>query len=295
MKVFVTGASGWIGSAVVPRLIQSGHEVTGLARSEESAAKLRSMGALVERGSLDELDVLARASSSSDGVIHLAFIHDFTQMAASAEADRAAIGVIGESLKGSNRPLVIASGVLGLSQGRPATERDIPTFGLPRALNATATLQLADSGVRSSVVRLPPTVHGDGDQGFIATLIEIARHTGTSGYVGEGANQWSAVHRDDAATAFCLALERAAAGSVIHAVADEGVELRTIAETIGGRLRVPVASIPTEDLESHFGWMALLVALDGAASSSLTRENLGWEPVGPTLIEDLRQGHYFSR
>ncbi len=307
MRVFVTGASGWIGSAVVPELIGAGHQVVGLARSEASAAALTAAGAEVQRGGLDDLDVLGSAAAASDGVIHLAFKHDlaFTgDFAGAAEADRRAIQTLGDALVGSERPFLIASGTLGLAPGRVATERDMPDLdpattrltGGPalRAANAQMTLALASRGVRSSVVRLPPTNHGDGDNGFMATLVSIARDRGVSGYIGDGSNRWPAVHRLDSAHLFRLAVEDAPAGSALHAVADEGVPIRDIAAVIGRHLDIPVASIPPDDAGEHFTWLAGFLGLDSPASSALTRKLLGWRPVQPGLIADLDQGHYFA-
>lgn len=304
MRIFVTGASGWIGSAVVPDLIVAGHEVVGLARSEASAAALDAAGAKVERGTLDDLDTLRGAAAGSDGVIHLAFRHDIAfsgGFAAAASVDRRAIETFGEALAGSGRPLVIASGTLGLAPGRVATERDghdpgpAPAGGPEvRRANAELTLSFAANGVRSSVVRLPPTVHGDGDQGFMATLVAIARATGVSGYIGDGSNRWPAVHRLDAALLFRLALERAPAGSTLHAVADEGVPIRAIAEAIGRHLGLPVVPFSPEDAAGHFTWLAGLLSADSPASAPLTRELLGWRPAHPGLLEDLDEGHYFS-
>ena len=251
MRVFVTGASGWIGSAVVPELIGAGHQVIGLARSEASAATLAAAGAEVQRGTLDDLDRLQQAAAASDGVIHLAFKHDIAfsgDFQGAADADRRAVETFGEALAGSDRPFVIASGTLGVAPGRVATERDgqdpdpaLAAQGGPsiRLGTAQVTLALASRGVRSSVLRLPPTVHGDGDNGFMATLVGIARATGVSGYVGDGSSRWPAVHRLDAAHLFRLALETAPAGSVLHAVADEGVPVRAIAEVIGRHLTCP--------------------------------------------------------
>jgi nucleoside-diphosphate-sugar epimerase len=306
MRVFVTGASGWIGSAVVPELLGAGHQVVGLARSDAAAAAIGAAGAEVQRGGLDDLDTLGSAAAASDGVIHLAFKHDlaFTgDFEGAAEADRRAIQTLGEALVGSDRPFLIASGTLGLAPGRVATEREMPDLdsatrlltGGPaiRAANAQMTLALASRGVRSSVVRLPPTNHGDGDNGFMATLVSIARDKGVSGYIGDGTNRWPAVHRLDSARLFRVAVETAPAGSALHAVADEGVPIREVAEVIGRHLDVPVLSISPEDAGEHFTWLAGFLGLDSPASSALTRELLGWQPTHPGLIDDLDQGHYF--
>ncbi|HXQ54875.1 MAG TPA: SDR family oxidoreductase [Actinomycetes bacterium] len=292
MRVFVTGASGWIGSAVVPELIGAGHQVLGLARSDSSAAAIAAAGAEVLRGDLDDLDTLRAGATSSDGVIHLAFIHDFTRFEDSVSADARAIETMGAALEGSGKPLVIASGTPALP-GRVATERGEPAPGGPsagRAANAQAALDMAARGVRSSVVGLPRTVHGQGDHGFIARLIGIARDKGISGYVGDGSSRWPAVHVLDAAHLFRLAAEQAPAGSRLHAVGDEGVPVRDIAEVIGRHLNLPTASVPAED----FGWLGQILAVDQPASSALTRELLGWRPVQPGLIEDLDKGHYFG-
>ncbi|MER6330201.1 SDR family oxidoreductase [Streptomyces sp. NPDC001034] len=301
MRIFVTGASGWIGSAVVPELIGAGHQAVGLARSDASADALTAVGAEVVRGSLDDLDVLGAAAADSDGVIHLAFKHDVAfsgGFQSAAEADRRAVDVLTEALTGSDRPFVLASGLAGLAPGRVATERDMPvTEGdspiLIRGITAQAVLASAERGVRSSVVRLSPTCHGDGDNGFIASLVGIAREKGVSGYPGDGANRWPAVHRLDAARLFRLAVEKAPAGTVLHGAAEEGLPLREIAEVIGRRLNLPTASIGSEDLAGHFGWMSGFVGLDAAASSAATRTLLGWEPTGPGLLADLAEGHYF--
>lgn len=295
MRVFVTGASGWIGSAVVPELIGAGHEVVGLARSEPSAERLIEAGAKAHRGSLDDLDSLRDGAADADGVIHLAFIHDFSQFEASVGADRRAIETLGDALEGTGRPLVIASGLLGLAPGRVATETDMPGPDSPRAAAAATTLALAERDVRSSVVRLPPTVHGKGDKGFVPMLIATARRHGVSGYVAEGANRWSAVHRLDAARLFRLAVEKGPAASVFHAVGDEGVPTRAIAEVIGRHLDVPVTAIAPDDVVSHFGWIGPLFALDGAASSAQTEAQLGWRATQPGLVDDLDAGHYFEQ
>ncbi|MDX1893355.1 SDR family oxidoreductase [Mycolicibacterium sp. 050158] len=304
MRIFVTGASGWIGSAVVPELLGAGHQVVGLARSESSAEALLAAGAEVRRGSLDDLDVLAATARSVDGVIHLAFKHDiaFTgDFDTAVTADRTSIEALADALAGSDRPLVIASGTTGMAVGQVATEndgRDGPANAesglLGRQANARYVLALADRGVRSAVLRLPPTVHGDGDNGFVPKQIDVAREKGVAAYIGDGSNRWPAVHRSDAATLFRLAVEEAPAGSILHAVADEGVPMRDIAATIGRHLDIPASPITPEDAGAHFGWLAGFLALDVPASSALTRSLLDWHPTGPGLLEDLDQGHYFS-
>ena len=306
MRVFVTGASGWIGSAVVPELIGAGHQVTGLARSDASAAALTGAGAQVQRGTIDDLDVLREAAAASDAVIHLAFKHDIAFSGGfqdAADADRRAVETFAEALAGSDRPFLIASGTLGLSLGRPATERDGHDAETRAAMaegprtrweTAELALSLASRGVRSSIVRLPPTNHGDGDNGFMATLVSIARDKGVSGYIGDGTNRWPAVHRLDSAHLFRLALEKAPAGSTLHAVADEGVPIRDIADVIGRHLNVPVVSIAPEDAGEYFTWLGGFIGLDSPASSTLTRELLEWQPAQPGLIDDLDKGHYFS-
>ncbi|MBT1187761.1 SDR family oxidoreductase [Streptomyces sp. CJ_13] len=303
MRVFVTGASGWIGSAVVPSLIGSGHQVVGLARSDASAAALASAGAEVVRGTLDDLGILGETAAAADGVIHLAFKHDIAfsgDFPGAAEADRLGVQAMGEVLTGSGRPFVIASGTPA-EHGRAATEGDGrnpgrgPAVG-PQARAATSEwmLSLASRGVRSSVVRLPRTVHGAGDEGFVAALVRMARDKGVSGYFGDGTNRWPAVHRLDAADLFHRALEAAPAGSTLHAVADEGVPLRGIAEVIGRHLNLPVVSVSPADAGEHFTWLAPVLAADQPASSALTRELMGWQPTQPGLMEDLGEGHYFG-
>ncbi|MHA4816107.1 SDR family oxidoreductase [Streptomyces aculeolatus] len=301
MRVFVTGASGWIGSAVVPQLIEAGHQVAGLARSDRSAAALTAAGAEAVPGTLDDVDTLRGSAAASDGVIHLAFKHDiaFTgDFQGAADADRRTVEAIGEVLAGSGRPLVIASGTPALP-GHAVTERDGHTPGTAttgqdtRAATGELTLSLASRDVRSSVVRLPRTVHGEGDPGFVAGLVQIARDKGVSGHVGDGTTRWPAVHRLDAAHLFRLALEEAPAGTTLHGVADEGVQTRDIAAVIGRHLDLPVVSVAPEEAGDHFGWLAGILAVDQPASSALTRELLRWEPAQPGLIEDLDKGHYF--
>lgn len=302
MRVFVTGASGWIGSAVVPELLVHGHEVVGLARSDASAAALEQAGAEVVRGGIDDLDVLRHTASASDGVIHLAFKHDIAfsgDFAGATTSDSAAIETLGSALEGSGKPLFIASGVLGLvAPGQVGTEADghdlDPSAVGPvaRARNAELALSFAGRGVRSGTVRLAPTVHGAGDEGFMASIVGVAKETGVSAYVGDGSNRWPAVHRSDVARLYRLALDQAPAGSTLHGVAEEGVSLREIAEAIGRQLDVPVTSIDPSDAAAHFGWLGGFVGLDSLASSETTRQLLGWTPTGPSLLEDLDAGHY---
>jgi len=300
MRVFVTGASGWIGSALVPELIGAGHEVTGLARSGASAAALTATGAGVHRGSLDDTGGLREAAAASDGVVHLAFRHDFGDFAAGVATDLRAVETLGAALKGTGKPLVIASGTLlltGLAPGRLGTESIVPGpegSALPRVGSELAALGLAQRGVRTAVVRLSPTVHGPGDGGFLPRLIDIARDKGVAAYIGDGANRWPAVHRLDAARLFRLAVEKAPAGSVLHAAADEGLPFRDIAAAIGRHLDLPTASITPEEAEAHFGFLAMFAGLDNPTSSAATQELLGWRPAHPGLLADLDEGHYFA-
>jgi len=307
MKIFVTGASGWIGSAVVPQLLESGHEVVGLARSDASAQKLETAGAMVQRGDLDDPETLAKAANDCDGVIHLAFQHEIAfgqgDFAAAGAADRRAVEAMGTALAGSDRPFVLASGLGGLALGRPATEDDglvpsaVTRIAPPGIRQATAllTLSLRGIGVRSSVLRFAPTVHGDGDKGFIATYVGVAREKGESCYVADGAQRWPAVHRSDAAQLARLAVESAPAGTVLHAVGEEGVPFRDIAEAIGRGLGVPTRSIEPEDALEHFGRLGHFAGMDFPATALITKELLGWKATGPTLIEDLDEGHYFRQ
>ncbi len=293
MRVFVTGATGFIGSAVVAELIGAGHQVIGLARSDSSAQAVADAGAEVHRGSLDDVHSLRRAAETSDGVIHLAFHHDFNDFLSSAELDRTAIETLGGALAGSDRPLVVAGGILWLSPGKTLTEDRAAPPELPR-YSEKAALEFTDRGVRAAVLRLPPSVHGEGDHGFVPRLIEVARETGVSAYPGDGANRWPAVHRLDAALAFRLAVESAPAGAILQATDDEGVPVRAIAETIGRHLGLPVTSVDPEAAYDHFGWIGPLFSVDAPATSITTRELLGWRPTHSGLLDDLDAGHYFD-
>lgn len=295
MRVLVTGASGWIGSAVVPELLAAGHQVVGLARSDDAAAAVAAAGAEVRRGSLDDLDSLRAGAADSDGVIHLAFKHDFSDFAGAGRTERAAIEALGDVLAGTDRPFLFASGVAFATPGRAVTENDrVPYSGpdSPRGGAEALALGFASRGIRPVSLRFSPTVHGAGDHGFVSTLATVAQEKGTSAYVGDGANRWPAVHRSDAARLVRLALEQAPAGSVVHAVAEEGVPARAIAEAIGRGLGIPAVSVPAEDAAGHFGWIGAFFGLDIPASSALTRERLGWTPTGPELLADLDAGHY---
>ena len=302
MRVFVTGASGHIGSAVIPELLEAGHQVLGLARSEDSAAAVEALGSEVHRGDLDDLDGLSEAVAGTDGVIHLAFKHEAMRsgdFAGAIAADLSAIETIGAALEGSDKPFVSTSGTLMLAfagiTGRPGTEQDTIEAG-PRVEAENTVAGLAGRGVRSSVVRLPPLVHSTLDHhGFGPTLIAIARERGVSGYVGDGSNRWPAVHTLDAARVYRLALEQAPAGSRLHAVADDGVPFKDISQAIGRNLAIPTAAVAAEDAEEHFSFLAAFVGLDNPVSSELTRQLIGWEPAHAGLIEDLDQGHYFGR
>jgi nucleoside-diphosphate-sugar epimerase len=296
MRVFVTGATGFVGSAVTRELLDAGHEVVGLARSDRSAEALKAAGAEVHRGDLTDLDSLRRGAEAADGVAHLAFIHDFTDLTASGEADLEAVRAIGEVLEGSGKPFVVTSGLL-TAPGRLGTEEDPADPDSPakhRHASEFATLALAERGVRSSVLRLPPSVHGEGDAGFVPMFIDFAREKGVSGMVGDGSNRWAAVHRLDAARLFRLALEAAPAGVRLHAIGDEGVPFREIAETIGRGLDVPVVNVAPEEATDHFGWLGRFAAIDMRASGARTRKLLGWRPEHSALIPDLEAGHYFK-
>jgi nucleoside-diphosphate-sugar epimerase len=297
MRVFLTGATGFIGSAIVRELLAAGHQVLGLTRSDAAADALARSGAEAHRGDLSERESLVAGARACDGVIHTAFIHDFSNYAAACATDRLAIEAMGAAFAGSDRPLIVTSGTALVAPGRLATEVDGPARGpssLPRVASEEAAAEMAARGVRVLVVRLPPSVHGDGDHGFVPLLIGIAREKGISAYPADGLNRWPAVHRLDAARLFRLALEKGSAGARYHGVADEGVPFRDIAGVIGRRLNVPVVSKAPEEAADHFGWFAHFAAIDNPTSSALTRQQLGWHPARPGLIADLDRPSYFG-
>lgn len=288
MKVFVTGATGWVGAAVVDELLRAGHRVAGLARSEQKAAALAATGAEVIHGTLDDLETLRTAAAAADAVIHTAFNHDFSKFAQNAEQDERVILALGSALEKSNRPLLVTSGLSGFARG--ATETDVPKPVSPRKSELAAQAVRA-RGVRVATIRLAPSVHGIGDHGFVPILVRAAREKGVSAYVGEGLNCWSGVHRLDAARVYRLALERGVPESAYHAVADEAVPFKQIAEVIGRQLGLPVESRDRE----HFGWFANMAGGEMSVSSQRTRQLLGWQPTGPSLLTDLDQPAYYTR
>ncbi|MEJ2888827.1 SDR family oxidoreductase [Actinomycetospora aeridis] len=295
MRVFVTGASGWIGSATVDELLGAGHEVVGLARSEASVSTLEGKGASVLRGDLDDVESLRRGAVDAEGVVHLANKHDWANMAESNRAERVAVETLAEALVGSGKPLVVAGGVAGLAVGRPGTEADpSPAIGpgAPRGGTENLALAYVDRGVRAISARFAPTTHGDGDHGFMALITAAARRQGVSAHVGDGSASWSAVHVSDAARLVRLGLEQAPAGARLHAVAEEAVPTREIAQAIGGVLGVPVTSVTAADAVEHFGFIGGFFAMDLSATSDHTRQLLDWTPTGPGLLEDIKAGAY---
>jgi nucleoside-diphosphate-sugar epimerase len=296
MRVFVTGASGWIGSAAVAELLSAGHDVVGLARNDDSAAAISAAGAMPHAGDLDDLGSLRRGADSADAVVHLAFKHDFTDFAASGRTERAAIEAFHEVLAGSDRPFLFASGVATLAPGRVATEADASPYNgpdSPRGGAENLALSYVEEGMHPVALRFAPTVHGaGGDHGFVAVLARAARQAGQAAYVGDGSNRWAAVHRSDAGRLIALALEKAPAGSVLHAIGEEGIATRDIAAAIGERLVLPTGSVTPEEATERIGAIGTFFGMDMAASSDRTRELLGWAPTGPTLLEDIAAGHY---
>jgi nucleoside-diphosphate-sugar epimerase len=297
MRVFVTGATGFVGSAVVQELIAAGHQVLGLARSDAGAQSLAAAGAQAHRGDLEDLDSLRRGAAAADGVIHTAFNHDFSKFKANCETDRQVIEALGSALVGSGRLLIVTSGVGILPTGQMPTEDTLPASGPaahPRAASEEAAAAVAARGVRVCVVRLAASVHGDGDHAFVPLLINLARQKGISAYVGDGLNRWPAVHRYDAAQLYRLVLEKGSAGARYHGIAEQGIPLCDIASVIGRRLNVPVVAMPAEQAADHFGWFVHFATMDMAASSKQTRERLGWQPEQPDLIADLDGANYFA-
>ena len=297
MRIFITGASGWIGSAVTDELLVHGHDVVGLARSDRAAAALEAKGATAHRGSLDEPESLAVAAAAADAVIHLAFKHDFDDYLAAGRSEHAAVRQLLDALEGTDRPFLFASGLASEVQGRPVTEEDASPFhgaDSMRGGSENLALEYVDRGVRSVALRFAPTVHGTGDHGFTAELARVARERGVAGYVGDGSTRWAAVHVRDAAQLVALALEKAPAGSRLHAVAEAGLPSRDIAAALGDRLGLPTTSIDPADVEAHFGWIGRFFSMDVAASSTRTRDLLGWTPTGPTLFDDIAAGGYGS-
>ena len=293
MRIFVTGATGFVGSVVVRELLDAGYRVLGLARSEPGAKALAAAGAEVHFGDLEDSEILRSGAAQSDGVIHTAFIHDFSRYEQSSEVDRKAIETLGAAVAGSDRRLIVTAGMAFLKDGGMATEEDRPLPGYLRKSEAAAD-SAAAQGVHVTVVRLPTSVHGEGDHAFLPYLIAKAREKGCSAYVGEGANRWAGVHRSDAAQLYRLVLEKGADNARYHAVADEGIAFRDIAAVIGKRIGLPVVSKSLEEAQDHFGWMSRFAVAEASASSLRTRELLGWKPKGPGLMADLEEPHYFE-
>jgi nucleoside-diphosphate-sugar epimerase len=297
MRIFVTGATGFVGPAIVKELISAGHEVVGLARSDAAEKLLVIAGAQAYRGDLEDLESMRDGAANADAVIHTAFNHDFSNFKNSCETDRNVIKAFGNVLAGSDRPLVVTSAIGILPQGELVTEKTVPLSGStahPRAASEGAARISAKHGVKVSVIRLAPTVHGENDHNFIPTLIKLAKDKGVSAYVGEGNNRWPAVHRLDAARLFRIVLENGVAGSLYHAVAEEGIPFREIAGVIGKQLGIPIVSITPEEAVNHFGWFANFASIDIPASSQLTRAQLEWQPTEPGLIQDMSLSHYFK-
>ena len=295
MKIFVTGATGFIGSAVVQELIGAGHQALGLARNDVSAEALAKMGAEVHRGDLSDLESLAAGAKASDGVAHLAFIHDFSNFMASVAADRQAIQTLADALAGTDKPFISTFGTLLMTPGRLLTENDsAPPQANPRADNESVVMEAAGRGIRASLMRLAPTVHGAGDGGFVPMLIGLARQKGYAAYIGDGENRWPAVHRLDAARLYRLALEKAAPGTRLHAIAEEGIPMRQIAVAIGEGLGVPVRSVTLDEAPEYYGWMAMFAGSDAPTSSAITRETMGWTPQEPDLLTDMKENGYFD-
>jgi nucleoside-diphosphate-sugar epimerase len=294
MRVFVTGATGFVGTAVVRELTTAGHQVLGLARSDAGAEALKQAGVEVHRGELTDTASLVAGALACEGVIHTAFIHDFSKFMENVEIDRVAVAAMAGALEGSGKPFVVTSGAAMVARDRVSTEYDVPAPGVPRGASEAIVEAASGRGLRSSVVRLAPSVHGAGDHGFVPQLIAIARAKGFAAYVGDGANRWPAVHRLDAARLYRLALEKAPPGARLHGVAEEGVPMRAIAETIGAGLGLPVRGLDEAAAAEHFGWFLRFVALDFPTSSALTRASLGWRPEGPDLLRDMRESGYFA-
>lgn len=295
MRIFITGASGFVGRALIPELLDNGHQVVGLARSDASAAIVRELGGTVLRGDLDDLDSIREGAAAADAVVHLANKHDFANPAVSNSAERAAVEAIGETLAGSDRPFALASGMAGAGLGRELTEQDASPFVGPDSMRGGSenrALDFVDQGVRTIVARFAPTVHGEGDKGFIRVIADTARRRGSAPYPGDGQTRWPAVHRSDTARMIRLGLEKAPAGSILHAVGEDGIPMRDIATAIAAQLGIGTDSVTPDDLKADIGFIGMVMSLDMPATSKLTRDLLGWQPTGPTLLEDVNAGFY---